>query len=138
VKLDLVAAADGDGVRVTGSTAGPKSAVYSLYDSSNLRGLLGLAEGASRFSSDSTTGDIVLRAETGKLLTQTGNGASTIATASGNIGIGTATPATKLEVGGDGKFTGGDISVWNGNKALALRQDSSDAMKSLSVSPSRR
>ncbi|MFH1111344.1 MAG: hypothetical protein V1790_19425 [Planctomycetota bacterium] len=29
-----------------------------------------------------------------------------------------------LEVGGDGKFTGGDVRVWAGTKAVTLRQDS--------------
>ncbi|MHC4463252.1 MAG: RCC1 domain-containing protein [Planctomycetota bacterium] len=41
----------------------------------------------------------------------------------GNVGIGMTDPKTKLEVAGDGMFTGGDVSVWFGNKAVTLRQD---------------
>ena len=44
----------------------------------------------------------------------------------GNVGIGTPGPGQKLEVAGDGKFTGGDMAVWYGNKAVTIRQDSSN------------
>lgn len=45
----------------------------------------------------------------------------------GNVGIGTNSPGQKLEVAGDGKFTGGDVSVWSGNKAITLRQDGTNS-----------
>ena len=45
----------------------------------------------------------------------------------GNVGIGTTSPGQKLEVAGDGKFTGGDMAVWYGNKAVTIRQDGSNS-----------
>ncbi len=45
----------------------------------------------------------------------------------GNVGIGNWSPSEKLEVAGDGKFTGGDISVWYGDKAITIRQDGNNS-----------
>lgn len=42
-----------------------------------------------------------------------------------NVGIGTASPTQKLDVTGHGRFSGGDLSVWSGDKAVTVRQDAS-------------
>ncbi len=66
------------------------------------RGALGLAAGGGAFSTDAVANDVVLRADSGKLLLQSGIGASAIAiAANNNVGIGTKTPTqAKLVVSG--------------------------------------
>lgn len=66
-------------------------------------GALGAATRPGDWSTDAagafTSGDLVLRANTGKLLLQSGAGASAIAISSANtVGIGTPTPTAKLDV----------------------------------------
>lgn len=94
---------------MTGSTSGTLSPAFKLFDSSTQQGIFGLAEGAGHFSSDASVGDIVLKAETGKLLL-TGSGASSLAISSNNVGIGTTTPGYKLDVNGSINATGLNIS----------------------------
>ncbi len=111
-KLEVVAASNGDGIRLTGSnTSGTKSPGYHLYDSTTQRGTLGLAESANAFSSDAEIGDVVLRTNTGKLLLQNGTGASAVTISGNNVGVGTAAPATLLDV--NGTATVQDMTVKN-------------------------
>jgi hypothetical protein len=108
-KLHVVASSIADGVRITGTTSGTISPALTLFDSTTQAGVLGLAEGAGHFSSDAAVGDIVFRASSGKLLLQSGAGASAIAVTTGNsVGIGTTTPDQKLSVNGDASKTGGN------------------------------
>lgn len=64
-------------------------------------GAVGGPTGAGAFSGDAAANDLVVRAETGKLLLQSGSGSSAIAITSDNkVGIGTAAPTQKLDVAG--------------------------------------
>jgi hypothetical protein len=105
-RLEVVAASIADGIRLTGNTTGTLSPAFKLFDSSTQRGAFGLAEGAGHFSSDAVAGDIVFQASTGKLLLQTGAGASSLAINSGNVGIGNPAPGSKLDVSGNINATG--------------------------------
>jgi hypothetical protein len=123
-RLHVVGAYDGDGVRLVGSTSGPIDPAYSLYDGPTARGSLGLAEAATAFSGSASPGDIVLRADTGKLHLQTGTGAASLTISSGNVGVGTTTPVYRLDVNGEINATGlringtpistGGSSQWTG------------------------
>jgi hypothetical protein len=106
-KLEVVAASIADGVRVTGTTVGALSPSFTLYDSSTARGFLGLAEATGHYSGDAVAGDIIIQVPTGKLLLQTGLGASSIAINSGQVGIGTPAPTAKLSVNGTANKPGG-------------------------------
>jgi hypothetical protein len=106
-KLEVVASSIADGVRITGNTTGTLSPAFKLFDSSTQRGALGLAEAAGHFSGDAAAGDIILFANTGKLLFQNGAGASAMAVVGGQIGIGTTTPDQKLSVSGDASKSAG-------------------------------
>jgi Chaperone of endosialidase len=108
-KLHVVASSIADGVRITGTTAGTISPAFTLFDSSSQRGALGLAEAAGHFSSDAAVGDIVFQASSGKLLLQSGSGASAVSIGTNNrVGIGTTIPDQKLSVNGDASKTGGN------------------------------
>lgn len=106
-KLEVVASSIADGVRITGNITGTLSPAFKLFDSSTQRGALGLAEAAGHFSGDAVAGDIILFANTGKLLFQNGAGASAMAVVGGQIGIGTTTPDQKLSVSGDASKSAG-------------------------------
>jgi hypothetical protein len=107
-KLDVVASSIADGIRITGTTAGSLSPALALFDSSTGRGYLGLAEASGHFSGDAVAGDIVFQASTGKLLLQSGLGASALSIGTNNrVGIGTTIPDQKFSVNGDASKTGG-------------------------------
>ncbi len=57
-------------------------------------------------------------------------GSSNVFPSDGNVGIGTASPSTKLEVAGNGRFIGstsGNVSIWQSDKAITIRQDGTDS-----------
>ncbi len=60
---------------------------------------LQVAGASGQGSTDAVAGDTVLKTNTGRLLLQTGSGASAIAINSNDVGIGTASPITSLEIG---------------------------------------
>ena len=94
------------GVRldVVGSvrTGGIPNASFVLANSANNNvGTVGAANGVGALSSDATANDVVVRAEAGKLLLQTGVGASALVIDSSNrVGIGTSAPNATLDVNG--------------------------------------
>ena len=94
-KLSVLITTTGDGIRLVGAAG--VSPGFLLYDTS-ARGALGLAEAAGAWSSSAAVGDIVLRADTGKLLLQNGAGAANLTLASGSVGVGTDSPGAKMEI----------------------------------------
>lgn len=85
----------GGSIRATGNAPG----LY-LSDSNNaLRGMIGAATATGNYSTDATANDVIVRSDGGKVLLQSGAGVSGLAiTASNLVGIGTAAPATALDV----------------------------------------
>jgi len=112
-KLEVVAASIADGVRITGNSTGNLSPAFALYDSSTPRGFFGLAEGSLHFSASAVAGDIVLRANTGKLLLQTGTGAAALTINAGQIGIGTTTPGRQLEIADGNSGLGTQLRLYH-------------------------
>jgi hypothetical protein len=98
-QLDVISGFLGDGITLRGS--GSNDPGYHLYEGTTDRGTLGLALHTGIWSTDASAGDIVLRNLTGKLLLQTGALGSGLAIVGSNVGLGTATPAAKLDVRGD-------------------------------------
>ena len=93
-------------IRTLGAAVG-----LQLGDSDgNIRGVLGVANTSTDFSTDAAARDVILRAESGsKLLLQSNTGASAIAiTSTNNVGIGTNAPTTglKLDVRGNAAVSG--------------------------------
>src|SRR5262249_29151530 len=92
------------GLRLTGS--GVNSPQLGFYENNSERGVLALALGAGQYSASAVSGDIVLRAGSGKLLLQNGVGAATLALVNNRVGIGTLTPTNPLSVAGAANVTG--------------------------------
>ena len=71
-------------------------------------GQLGIASAAGLYSTSAGVGDLVLRLNdsTKKLLLQAGTGTAPLTVTNSNVGIGTTSPAYKLDVNGAGNFTG--------------------------------
>ncbi|MFL6284225.1 MAG: hypothetical protein ACJ74Q_13870, partial [Pyrinomonadaceae bacterium] len=97
-KFQVIAGYDGDGVRVSGSTTGPIDPAFGLFDGSTARGFFGLAEVSGAYSTSAVAGDIVLRADTGRLHLQTGTGSAALTIWGGNVGVGTTSPAAFFHV----------------------------------------
>jgi len=73
----------------------------NLFDNAGTeRAALGIAGGAGNWSTDAAAGDTILRADTGKLLLQSGSGGSDIAINGNKVGINTAAPTQTLDVNG--------------------------------------
>lgn len=89
----------GGNIRVTGVAA----PALILADAANTgRGTLGVATVAGNYSTDAGISDTVLRSEGKSLFLQSGSGTSAIAISPTNlVGIGTAAPEAKLDVGGN-------------------------------------
>jgi len=95
-RLEIVAGFPGDGVSLGGTS--PNNPAYKLRNGDFEMCVLGLALANGDWSSDALPGDIVLRATSSRLLLQEGAGASAMAIAGNNIGIGTTDPARQLEI----------------------------------------
>jgi hypothetical protein len=83
------------------SVANPQFQLLANH-ATNVASSIGFAASAGQLSTDAAASDTVLRTDNGgKLLLQTGTGASAIAIDANNrVGIGTTSPATKLDVNG--------------------------------------
>lgn len=105
---------------------------------------LGVASATGNYSSDAATNDVVIRNSAGKLLFQYGSAASAICiNTSNNVGIGTASPSTKLDVNGTVNATsytgttitdlynlgqwGSNTARWSSNYGAALCNLGTDA-----------
>jgi hypothetical protein len=97
-RLEISAPTVADGVDLYG--AGP---AYFLSDANkNQQAALGVAASSGQYSTDAAAGDVVLRnSGSGKLFLQNGDGASGLALNNNNVGIGTPSPAAKLDVNGN-------------------------------------
>ncbi|MBZ0267200.1 hypothetical protein K8I85_03530 [bacterium] len=98
-RLHVKAAYSGDGIRLEGGAGAAPG--YQFVDGVLDRGSLGLATAPGLWSTDAAGGDIVLRSTAGKLLLQNGFLGSALAISGNNVGIGTPSPAARLDVRGD-------------------------------------
>lgn len=125
--VSIGATAPADKFQVTGGNIRVQSSgapvAYNLADSGGTnRGVIGLPTAGGNYSADAAANDIVLRADTGKLLLQSGTGASAICVASGNnVGIGTASTDGNYPLTLRGKNIGG------GDSGLIMLRNFSDA-----------
>jgi hypothetical protein len=120
-RLHVTSGALADGIRLTGSAGNDPS--IGLFEGTTARGVLGLALATGNYSQDAVAGDIVLRAEPGrKLLLQSGLFASALAiTSANNVGLGTPTPAAKLDVRGNIRLgSGGQFFAAAGEENLRI------------------
>lgn len=110
----------GGNIRVSGSNK-----VLSVADSGNVvRATLAAASSGGAFHGLSAVGDAILRAETGKLFFQSGGtGTAIVISTDNNVGIGTATPGTKLDVSG---AIGGQSFVFQGDTDTGLAYNSAN------------
>jgi hypothetical protein len=103
-RLEIVAASVADGLRLIGSSG--NAPMFGFFENSSERGSIGLALASGQYSASAVSGDIVLRANTGKLHLQNGAGAAGITLVNNRVGIGTLTPTVPLSVAGDASFSG--------------------------------
>ncbi|HEY6191111.1 MAG TPA: hypothetical protein VI215_02160 [Bacteroidota bacterium] len=112
------------------------SSANELYftTSGTARGYMGVAPAADQIIIGALLGDMVLRSDNQSIRfsTNAGSGSAAVITSTGNVGIGTTTPAEKLEVAGNIKIgsatihsgTGSPEGVVSGNVGdLYLRTD---------------
>ncbi len=95
-RLEVSAPVIGDGISVRGAAP-----AFILGDTNAPRSVFGYAGLAGLYSTDAAAGDSVLRADTGRLLFQTGIFGAGLALNNNRVGIGTTTPGKKLTVAGD-------------------------------------
>ncbi len=93
--LDVVVAANADGIRLTGSSAAPYSTAYFLFDGSIEEAAFGLSEQSGGFSTSANNPpisgqeDVVIRADTGNLILQHGGGvAGLMVNVDNTVGVG--------------------------------------------------
>ena len=116
----------GNTITVSNYFGGFRSVGYggalSLRDGTNAEiGTLAIPAGLGQYSNDGDLNDVVLRAVTGKLLLLSGAGSAAITIATNNnVGIGTTTPASKLDVAGDIRSNAKSVPV-NEEKVRILR-----------------
>jgi hypothetical protein len=131
-KVEVVAAFIADGVRITGNTTGTLSPAFTLFDSAAQKGALGLAESAGHFSSSAVAGDIVLKANTGRILLQTGSAPASMTINAGQVGIGTTAPTQLLSVNGTaGKPGGGTWDVFSDERLKNIKGRYNTGLKAL-------
>src|SRR6266850_1825357 len=121
--LEVKTAANDVGMTLRGATTSV-SPTFKIADSGGtVRARIGIAGSAGNLTSGSAASDLVLRAETRNILFTTDGGANPLlflGSGNGNVGIGTGSPGTSLDVKGD---TGITISGSNQNAAYVLKRD---------------
>lgn len=97
---------NGGNVVASGAAASDSFGFVGVTNTGVERFSIGFAGGSGSWSTDAATGDAIVRGSNGKLLLQSGSGASAICiNTSNNVGIGTTSPQRNLQIG---SFTGGD------------------------------
>jgi hypothetical protein len=100
-RLEILAASVADGLRLTGSSG--NAPMIGLFEGGNERGAIGLALSGGQYSTSAVSGDITLRANSGRLHLQNGGGAAAMTVVGNRIGVGTVAPSAPLSVAGAGR-----------------------------------
>ena len=96
-----------NGTIITRSTTSPT--IIIVNSNTNQQAVIAVAASALQFSSSAASNDLVIRSDnaTSRVHIQSGTGTSAITiNSNNNVGIGTSTPAYRLDVTGDLNFTG--------------------------------
>lgn len=106
-KLHIVTTGTNDGIILDGST----NPIFIHRTSGSDRTYLATITNAGSFFTDANAYDFVIRSQTSNILLGRGSGASTMAIVGSNVGIGTSSPAQKLEVQSGSVLLRGDGSA---------------------------